>query len=1133
LLSFLAGVSAFGQNYNCQYYPAEHQILLDTLPIEPGSISITGDIPFEVSEDGKSIKLKNETKGQDSLEICFRRVSSEIDQPVFHRDIAQYRSGNYNRTNINFSKRIKEEEIFSLGSIQSYGAITRGVTFGNRQNVFVNSSLNLQMEGDLSDDLKVSAVITDQNIPYQPEGNTQQIRDFDNVFIKLYNKHFEMIAGDIVLQNPVAGSYFLKYYKNVQGLSLRYDKQINEKWHSQSQVSGSLSKGQFNTTVIQPIESVQGPYKLRGAQGERFIIVMANSEKVYLDGKLLKRGFDRDYVIDYNLGEITFSNTIVITQFSRIRVDYEYANQYYSRSNISMTQQLTSKNANVYFNYYRAKDNPNSTLGFSLDQADINVLRQLGDNHGVAAISGIDSTGYLENAILYKKKDTVDASGNSIIIYEISTDPNLAMYKISFTDVGTQKGAYALLNSTSNGKSYEWVGKGNGDYLPVQVIPTPNSKQMFVTGASSKIGAYESVWQELAISGLDQNLYSNIDDGDNTGWAWKGGVKSEGRSLSFLPGYQLDGAVTYEFDNRNFSYIDRFRSVDYDRDWSYDVFSDSVKFRQDRILQSNVNLEKDANHAVSYDFKFRNRSAVINGTQQTLQLTQQLGALRFTSYNFLINNDLSNTTSRWFKSRQQVQLTNRIVKPGYLYTVDQNMTKATGTDSVLSTQMYYTSHDFFLESGDSVKTIFRADYISRTDQRPTDGEMQDYTQAEEIRFTAESRQLKNQQLGAQLNYRKVTDKTGDQKTHDNLIGKLNWIGNFADRHINNRLTFTTASVRELKREYVFVAVPTGQGNYTWRDENGDGVQQLNEFYEAINPDEKNYIKLFTPTDQYVNAYQTTLVQQLDMKMPRGWSNADGLLPVLSKLSMSANLRYNFKTTQQSLLSRVNPFAQNLTDTSVLSARNLNRYTLFFNRNAPGFGLDLTYTTQSNKSLMSGGFQLKDKSEWNAGYRIGFGPMITLRGEGAIKQTQNQSDFLASRNFQLAERDISTEVVWQPMENFRLITGYSNRHKQNEASELGETAGIHEYKLEATWLRSSKGNLNATFNWLQIDFNGQQNSYLGYEMLEALKPGTNQRWNVNWQQSIGKGLQLTLQYYGRKSTGSAVVHTGNVQVTAYF
>ena len=55
----------------------------------------------------------------------------------------------------------------------------------------------------------------------------------------------------------------------------------------------------------------------------------------------MERGFDRDYVIDYNLGEITFNNHIVITQFTIIRVDFEYAEQFYSRSNLSAFQSIS------------------------------------------------------------------------------------------------------------------------------------------------------------------------------------------------------------------------------------------------------------------------------------------------------------------------------------------------------------------------------------------------------------------------------------------------------------------------------------------------------------------------------------------------------------------------------------------------------------------------------------------------------------------------------------------------------------------------------------------------------------------------------------------------------------------------
>ena len=109
----------------------------------------------------------------------------------------------------------RREELFSMGEINKGGRISRGISVGNTHDLIVNSALNLNLEGKLSENLNIRANITDQSIPYQPEGNTQQLQDFDNVFVEIYNDKFSVAGGDIVLQNR--NTHFLQYLKHVQG----------------------------------------------------------------------------------------------------------------------------------------------------------------------------------------------------------------------------------------------------------------------------------------------------------------------------------------------------------------------------------------------------------------------------------------------------------------------------------------------------------------------------------------------------------------------------------------------------------------------------------------------------------------------------------------------------------------------------------------------------------------------------------------------------------------------------------------------------------------------------------------------------------------------------------------------------
>ena len=183
------------------------------------------------------------------------------------------------------------------------GSISRGVTIGNNQNSVLNSELDLQITGKLNDKVSLRASIQDANIPLQESGYSQRLDEFDQVFIELFSDNWKIRAGDIDLQNP--NSYFARFSKRVQGLSV--DVNLN---HDDSKTnlfaSGALVRGQFSRSQFTAQEGNQGPYKLRGNNGELFVLIVSGSETVYVNGILVNRGENEDYIIDYNAGEILF-----------------------------------------------------------------------------------------------------------------------------------------------------------------------------------------------------------------------------------------------------------------------------------------------------------------------------------------------------------------------------------------------------------------------------------------------------------------------------------------------------------------------------------------------------------------------------------------------------------------------------------------------------------------------------------------------------------------------------------------------------------------------------------------------------------------------------------------------------------
>ena len=250
ILFFFIVQYSFGQysNYRCKWVkPTELGVKLDTLSIVPGSIETRDPSGYTATYNVASNSLTfSPFPLPDSILVCYRVYPFDLYKKTYKRDLSIYDSvGGYREVirmpgfNSNPQQR---EELFTTPGINKTGVISRGISVGNNQNVFVNSTLNLQLDGRLSDHIMLTAVISDQNIPYQPEGNTQQLQQFDKVYIQLKGPKTTLTVGDIVLNQQ---SYFLNYYRNIQGGNIKYTYRKDSTIESISQVGIGISKGKF------------------------------------------------------------------------------------------------------------------------------------------------------------------------------------------------------------------------------------------------------------------------------------------------------------------------------------------------------------------------------------------------------------------------------------------------------------------------------------------------------------------------------------------------------------------------------------------------------------------------------------------------------------------------------------------------------------------------------------------------------------------------------------------------------------------------------------------------------------------------------------------------------------------------
>src|SRR6476661_6526248 len=438
-------------------------LLLDTVSIIPKTFAIAGVDTSTYHLDFVQAKLYWKKRPvTDTVLVTYRVFPYKLNS-VVQRLSYESVMNNFYMAPYEFNAGGNESKgLFDFGSIQYNGSFGRALSFGNNQDAVVNSTFQLQLNGMLGDSIEIAAALSDNNLPIQPDGTTQQLNEFDQVFLQFKKKDWQLNLGDIDLrQNDL---YFLNFYKRLQGISFQTTNQISKNVQSSTLASGSIAKGKFTRNVFQGLEGNQGPYRLTGANNEFFFIVLPGTERVFIDGEQLQRGEDQDYIINYNTAEVTFMPRRMITKDSRIQIEFEYADRNYLNANLFLNQELNIGNKLKFrIGAFQNSDAKNSPINQTLDAKQKQFLFNVGDSINKALYPTAVLDTFSTTKILYQKLyDTV--AGGVVVdsFYRYSTNPDSAKYNLSFANVGQGSGNYVADFNGANGKVYRYVKPVNG-----------------------------------------------------------------------------------------------------------------------------------------------------------------------------------------------------------------------------------------------------------------------------------------------------------------------------------------------------------------------------------------------------------------------------------------------------------------------------------------------------------------------------------------------------------------------------------------------------------------------------------------------------------------------------------------------
>jgi hypothetical protein len=1124
-------------------------IVKDSLTIDPASIFITSGsdtLKITTSYIVQNNKILLSDKGiskyrSDTLSIEYQTLGVDMGKQFYLLDsVALSQTDDVIKTGFEFKLDKKEDNVFGRNDLSYDGSFSRGFSVGNRQSLVLNSNFNLQMNGNISEDIEIAAALTDANIPIQAEGNTYQLNEFDRVFIQINKDKHVLTAGDLELRNPI--THFSRYQKKIKGIRYSDLFSFDKKHELSTDVSYAISRGKFARNELKTQEGNQGPYKLTGNSGEQFLIVLSGTEKVYFDGVPLKRGSDFDYIIDYNLAEISFTFNRMITKDSRIIVEFEYVDQSYMRSMQTATIDWTRGKSKTYFNFYNEQDSKTSLGNVNLDSTDINILSNSGDDIIGASRNGIrfvNEENSSSDIIFYRKEFNPEVN-DSILVYDSGTENG--RYTAYFSDVGESNGSYSIKEGTTlNGRIYEYVGKDNGRYEPIIRLVAPERKQLITVGNQTTLSKNTLLNSEISISNKDINRFSSLDDNDNIGTA--GFIQLISKKVfeqktDSTVNKILSADISYEFVNQLFNPLNPYRSAEFNRDWNLTGTDEKVN---EHSILSTFGMEWNK-IKLNYGFTGFFRSGEFDGYKHMPTLSWNAGGTSLLFDGNFLHTSSNELNTRFFRPKfslkQKLKFLNN-TEIGFLFNQEKNRIYKKDSLALEANSFYFNNFRWTLISGNK-KNLPLQFYINfRQDYKAAQTDFNKNFRSLDAGIKGKWLVGEISKLDYNLTYRQLSIDTlydGQSiKPANTILGKLThslkWLNEFLV--LNSQVDLNSG--QEAKSEFIFIELTnSGEGNYIWIDSNEDGIQQKGEFEAAPFSDEANFIKIIQYNNEFVRVNNAAFNHTFRISPHRiiNKEKKSVFLNQLSRFSMIGAVKIQEKTLDQGSSGFAFPFFTNLPDTSIVVLNNSRNITAYYNKLSPLF--DIQYNNRYNRSrnLQLDGLIQHESLVHMLRYRLSIKKRFDLILSGKTGYKAYEAALYEFKNYHFDLHEFETSVKYRYSQKTGLQFSYRYINRENNSA-LEEKLTGNRFDLKLNLRNWRQLNLSFSMEYARYAYNGETDNSIELAMLEGLKDGNNYLWNVNVTRKMSNNIDLSFRYEGRKTGNLKTVHVASMQAKARF